>query len=85
MTNSKYNLLSNDNGKFYLDRRNISFSLMCEGFLCPSTNKVLDTTFKGVTPYLPTYLKDFDLKKYNIRASFQGVYYIKTVTQIWDT
>jgi DEAD/DEAH box helicase domain-containing protein len=76
LTNSKYNLLSNDNGKFYLDRRNISFSLMCEGFLCPSTNKVLDTTFKGVTPYLPTYLKDFDLKKYTCTS-------IK-LPQLWD-
>ena len=77
LTNPKYNLLSNDNGKFYLDRRNISFSLMCDGFLCPSTNKVLDTTFTGLTPYLPTHLKSFDPKSYSCKP-------IK-LPQLWDT
>ncbi|WGE64651.1 DEAD/DEAH box helicase [Actinobacillus equuli] len=33
---------------------NVSLSLMSEAFICPISNKLLDTTFKGFTPYLPS-------------------------------
>jgi len=32
---------------------NVEFSLMEEAWLCPITHRWLDTSFKGVTPYLP--------------------------------
>ena len=41
------------------------------------TNKVLDTTFTGLTPYLPTHLKSFDPKSYSCKP-------IK-LPQLWDT
>src|SRR5690554_8218355 len=32
----------------------MKFSLVDQAYVCPITNKLLDTTFKGFTPYLPT-------------------------------
>ncbi|MDM7861922.1 DEAD/DEAH box helicase [Alteromonas sp. ASW11-36] len=41
------------NKQFQLRLNTVQFSLMSEAFICPITNKLLDTTFKGVTPYIP--------------------------------
>ncbi len=38
---------------YSLNIDSISFSLMNEAFICPITNKLLDVTFRGVTPYFP--------------------------------
>lgn len=40
-------------GGFRMKFSDISFSLMNKAFICPLTQKFLDTTFRGFTPYLP--------------------------------
>ncbi|EJL6415309.1 DEAD/DEAH box helicase [Vibrio cholerae] len=44
---------STSDKQYSLDLREVSFALLTEGFICPVTNKVLDTTFRGLTPYIP--------------------------------
>lgn len=39
--------------QYSLNLKNISFSLMTEAYACVITNKLLDTTFKTITPYIP--------------------------------
>jgi DEAD/DEAH box helicase domain-containing protein len=46
-------ILKSDGNKFSLPRENLTFSLVDSAFACPVTNKLLDTTFCGLTPYLP--------------------------------
>lgn len=38
---------------FRLDRAAMAFMPVQEGFVCPVTHRLIDSTFKGVTPYLP--------------------------------
>ncbi|MBR8842152.1 DEAD/DEAH box helicase [Pseudoalteromonas sp. JC3] len=76
LTTSKYSLLSSDNGKFYLDRRNINFSFFDKGYICSSTNKILDTTFKSITPYLPQKVKCSEINRFICRKV--------DLPKIWD-
>lgn len=39
--------------QYSLNLNNVSFSLMSTAYICPITNKLLDTTLKGITPYIP--------------------------------
>lgn len=48
--------LKPDGNRYFLPREHMLFSLFDTAYVCPVTNKLLDTTFKGYTPYLPTYL-----------------------------
>ncbi|WP_290652929.1 DEAD/DEAH box helicase [Idiomarina sp.] len=41
------------NKQFQLRLNSVQFSLMSEAYVCPITNKLLDTVFKGITPYIP--------------------------------
>jgi DEAD/DEAH box helicase domain-containing protein len=41
------------NDGFQMNLTDMSFSLMKKAWVCPVTNKFLDTTFRGYTPYLP--------------------------------
>ena len=34
----------------------MTFSLITDAWICPVTNKILDTAFKGLPPYLPTHI-----------------------------
>ncbi|WP_404296968.1 DEAD/DEAH box helicase [Halomonas sp.] len=45
--------LKPDGNRFYLPREHMTFSLVDFAYACPVTNKLIDTTFKGYTPYLP--------------------------------
>lgn len=47
-------ILQSDGNRFYLPREHMNFSLLTKAYICPVTNKLLDTAFKGLTPYLPT-------------------------------
>lgn len=49
----RVDILESDGHLYYLKREQMTFSLMRKGYVCPVTNKILDTTFKGYTPYLP--------------------------------
>ncbi len=58
-----------DENRYFLPREHMLFSLVDRAYICPVTNKLLDTTFKGLTPYLPTHL-DFSLLTEEQRKSF---------------
>lgn len=51
-----HRVLDNEGNQFYLNREKITFSFSDKFFICPITNKLIDTTFKGLTPYLPNDL-----------------------------
>jgi len=46
-------ILDNEGNQFYLNPEKITFSFSDSSYVCPITNKLIDTTFKGLTPYLP--------------------------------
>ncbi|GAB2922287.1 DEAD/DEAH box helicase [Rheinheimera gaetbuli] len=46
-------ILDNEGNLFYLNPDKITFSFSDTGFVCPQTNKLIDTVFRGLTPYLP--------------------------------
>lgn len=52
-------ILKSDGNQFYLPREKMTFSLLTKAYVCPVTNKLLDTAFRGLTPYLPNRL-DFE-------------------------
>lgn len=39
---------------YTLSRETMTFSLPESGWVCPVTNRLIDTTFRGLTPYLPS-------------------------------
>ncbi|NLQ16865.1 DEAD/DEAH box helicase [Marinomonas sp. M1K-6] len=46
--------LSELSGKQYqLKLETVSFALLTKAYVCPITNKLIDTVFKGITPYIP--------------------------------
>ncbi len=47
-------ILESDNGQFFIRPQKFKFSLNEQVFICPVTHRLIDTTFKGITPYLPT-------------------------------
>ncbi|PVZ64544.1 DEAD/DEAH box helicase [Pelagibaculum spongiae] len=53
---SAESVLKSEDNRFFLPREHLQFSLMEKAFICPVTNKLLDTTFKGFTPYLPQHI-----------------------------
>ena len=46
-------ILEGDNGQFFIRPQKFNFSLNEHVFICPVTHRIMDTTFKGITPYLP--------------------------------
>lgn len=69
-------ILSVDNNQFALERAKITFSFVDKVYICPVTNKLIDTTFKGFTPYLPR--KVDDAKKYQCTAiDFPSIWQIE--------
>lgn len=61
--------LKSDENRYFLPKEHMLFSLVDHAFVCPITNKLLDTTFKGFTPYLPAHL-DFTQLSDEKRKSF---------------
>ncbi|MEP0357396.1 DEAD/DEAH box helicase [Paraglaciecola sp.] len=63
-----HRVLDNEGNQFYLNREKITFSFCDKFFVCPITNKLIDTTFRGLTPYLPrSFLQgDFTCKVVNM-------------------
>lgn len=66
----KDSVFSFDSHLFSLDYRKMNFSLIENGYVCPVTNRILDTTFKGYTPYLPSTI-DFSTLNDELRAQWQ--------------
>ena len=50
-----------DNG-FQLQLADMSFRLIRDAWVCPITNRFLDTTFRGYTPYLPSNLQQLQIQ-----------------------
>lgn len=48
----------------------LTFSLLTEGWVCPLTRRIFDTTFRGLTPYLPQKLlsQDYRCQKIQLPA-----------------
>ncbi|MGF6396140.1 DEAD/DEAH box helicase [Pseudomonas plecoglossicida] len=63
--------LKSDENRYALPREHMRFSLVDRAYICPVTNKLLDTTFKGFTPYLPTHL-DFSTLTEEQRKGYQA-------------
>ncbi|WP_138441207.1 DEAD/DEAH box helicase [Marinobacter alexandrii] len=47
-------ILQSQGEGYALSRETLTFSLPQSGWVCPVTNRLIDTTFRGLTPYLPS-------------------------------
>ncbi|CAI8798524.1 DEAD/DEAH box helicase domain-containing protein [Pseudomonas sp. IT-P44] len=47
----------------------LSFSLLEEGWVCPITHRIFDSTFRGLTPYLPMKLRPQDYRCHKIQLA----------------
>ncbi|WP_064604419.1 DEAD/DEAH box helicase [Photobacterium sp. J15] len=56
-------VLSVDDNQFALDRKKLMFSFVDKVFICPVTNKLFDTTFRGISPYLPRKVENLEMYK----------------------
>lgn len=63
-------ILKSDENRHFLVKEKLTFSLMTEAWVCPITHKLIDTTFRGFTPYLPQRL-DFSQLTDEQRARFR--------------
>ncbi|BDQ66154.1 DEAD/DEAH box helicase [Shewanella xiamenensis] len=63
LTDTTHILEKTDNG-YQLKLETLAFSLPDVGWVCPFTRKLLDTTFRGLTPYLP---RKVDAQDYRCR------------------
>lgn len=74
-------ILKPDDNKFFLPKDKLVFSLIEEAFVCPITHKLLDTTFKGLTPYLPTHI-DFSKLSESVKNKF--ICRKVTLPKVWE-
>ncbi|GFD95745.1 DEAD/DEAH box helicase [Alteromonas sp. KUL156] len=58
-------VLDNEGNQFFLSRQKITFEFAEKCFICPVTNKLLDTTFRNLTPYLPN---SFDSRNFECKS-----------------
>ncbi|WP_180160481.1 DEAD/DEAH box helicase [Acinetobacter sp. YH12054] len=63
-------LVEDGNSKYHLRKEKLTFSLMDKVFLCPITHRLIDTTFKGFTPYLPISLPQNTDKYKTVEMAF---------------
>jgi DEAD/DEAH box helicase domain-containing protein len=49
-------------GKFALNLNTLTFSLATEAWVCPLTRRMFDTTFVGLTPYLPQRYREGEFR-----------------------
>lgn len=58
----KTGVLSHEGNRHFLKLEKITFSFAEKFWVCPVTNKLIDTTFKGISPYLPRRVNDLPPK-----------------------
>ncbi|WP_353249257.1 DEAD/DEAH box helicase [Salinisphaera sp. T31B1] len=63
-------ILKPDGNQYSLPLQNIRFSLTAWADVCPVTNKLLTTSFKGLTPYLPAHI-DFSRSVDELRERYR--------------
>lgn len=61
-----------DGNRYYLPRESMTFSFATSAYACPVSNKLLDTVFSGLTPYLPQHL-DFSSSNEALRRVYSAV------------
>ncbi|WP_257250939.1 DEAD/DEAH box helicase [Burkholderia cepacia] len=49
-------------GRFALNLNTLIFSFAAQGWVCPLTHRMFDTTFVGLTPYLPRRYREGDFR-----------------------
>ncbi|ANG63069.1 DEAD/DEAH box helicase [Marinobacterium aestuarii] len=49
----RLHILQSQSGGYTLERRALKFTLPQAAWVCPMTYRLLDTTFRGLTPYIP--------------------------------
>jgi DEAD/DEAH box helicase domain-containing protein len=54
------NILESADQGYVLNLNTLTFSLPAEGWVCPLTHRLFDSTFRGITPYLPVKLLNRD-------------------------
>lgn len=74
-------IFKSDGNRFHLPKEHLSFSLLSKAFVCPITNKLLDTSFRGFTPYLPIHI-DFSQMTDLARSKWKTE--IVDVPQVWE-
>ena len=60
-----HKVLDNEGNQFFLSREKMTFEFSDKFYVCPVTNKLIDTTFKGLTPYLPN---SFDVGSFECKS-----------------
>ncbi len=71
-------LVEDGNSKYHLRKEKLTFSLLDKVFLCPITHRLIDTTFKGFTPYLPISLPQNTDKYKTEEMAFPKLWNINT-------
>ena len=71
-------LVKDGNSKYHLRKEKLTFSLLDKVFLCPITHRLIDTTFKGFTPYLPISLPQNTDKYKTEEMAFPKLWNINT-------
>jgi len=61
------NILESFDSGYSLNLNTLTFSLPSEAWACPLTHRQFDTTFRGLTPYLPTKVLERDYRCQKIR------------------
>ncbi|WP_349606897.1 DEAD/DEAH box helicase [Cupriavidus sp. DF5525] len=56
------NILQQNQDGFDIALESLTFSLPTQAWVCPVTHRLLDTTFVGLTPYLPHKFRDSDYR-----------------------
>ncbi|MCS6098788.1 DEAD/DEAH box helicase [Shewanella baltica] len=72
LTEGLHPILSYEGNQFFLDRSKMTFSFVEKAFICPITNKLIDTTLRSITPYLPRDLNsgNFRCEEVNFPAAW---------------
>lgn len=62
LTDPKIKLIVSSEAGHYLPLDSLAFAPISHGWICPITHRILDTTLKGITPYLPRKATDATAK-----------------------
>ncbi|MDP5131189.1 MAG: hypothetical protein NWQ54_09895, partial [Paraglaciecola sp.] len=68
----------------------LSFSLPQQAWICPFTHRLIDTTFRGLTPYLPRKVDNRDYRcrlvtlpdLTGVKVAGTGQHYLNEIRQI---
>lgn len=67
LTRSSDSIIAESDTGRRLKLETLSFSLPTEGWVCPLTQRIFDTTFRGLTPYLPQKMQSRDYRCQHVK------------------